>query len=863
MNRLQLLMAMAVAGTSAVYAQERPNVIFLIADDLGYGDLQCYGAKNVETPNANRIAAEGIRFTQCHASAATSTPSRYSILTGEYAWRKPGTGVLPGDAGLIIGDDQYTVADMFHDNGYATAAIGKWHLGLGTAAGQQNWNGKLDLTPSHIGFDYHYIQAATADRVPCVYLEQDTVANYDPSAPIQVSYSQNFEGEPTGVTNRSELKLDWTHGHNNSIVDGISRIGYMKGGGTALWKDENIADSIAAHSRRFIMEHKDEPFFMYLCTNDVHVPRWPHERFRGKNVMGLRGDAISSFDWTLGEVLKALEDAGVADNTLLIITSDNGPVLDDGYADEAFERLNGHTPTAGRRGDKYSNYEGGTSVPFIVRWPKRVKPQAEENNTLLSLIDLFGSMSALIGAELPAGAAHDSGDMLAQILGESNENRPWVSELGQNRTICVRTDRWKYIPATSYSGSLGWAATGHDGKVINTGDRTVDQLFDMVNDPNETTNVAEQYPDVLKEMISIWKDAADINFEEPLMSTDSETHWYTLSTPLRDNRVVSVTSRGLVGAGQGEGAFARSQWKFVRRPDGMVNIINRASDQYIDPGSATTTDKQFTLSATEPAKGWKFDYAVNGGYVVIYSLDPTVQLNQTTSANGYKIVNWGSARHDDTGCQFLCTEMTSDPIGEVALPKNFCEPTMGTVENPAYYAFRSARYAGYVTEVNNSGLYLIETTNLFPDMAWNFVTREDGDVDIINLQSGRYIWPETMSANDKQIITGEESPETGWKLNRLRKNVFTITSGTMQMNQTTSAHSYKLYDWGGGTETTDTGCQFRFIDVTETVVAMNDIDELTVPSLRAPGQLYDLYGRKAPASPRHGIYIRDGKKIIL
>ncbi len=862
MNRLQLLMAMAVAGTSAMYAQDRPNVIFFIADDLGYGDLQCYGAKNVETPNANRMAEEGIRFTQCHASAATSTPSRYSILTGEYAWRKPGTDVLQGNAGLIISDDQYTVADMFHDNGYATAAIGKWHLGLGKSAGEQNWNGTLDLTPSHIGFDYHYIQAATADRVPCVYLEQDTVANYDPSAPIQVSYSQNFEGEPTGVSHRNELKLDWTHGHNNSIVDGISRIGFMKGGGKALWKDENIADSIAAHSRRFIMEHKDEPFFMYLCTNDVHVPRWPHDRFRGKNVMGLRGDAIASFDWTLGEVLQALEDAGVADNTLLIITSDNGPVLDDGYADEAFERLNGHTPTAGRRGDKYSNFEGGTMVPFIVHWPKRVKPQAEGNNTLLSLIDLFGSMSSLIGAELPAGAAHDSGDMLAQILGESNEHRPWVSELGQTHAISVRTDRWKYIPAGSSNGALGWAATGHDGNVIDNGNRTVDQLYDMLNDPNETTNVAEQYPDVLEQMIEVWKDAADINFEEPLMSTDTETHWYTISTPMRENLYVSSTSRGLYGVGAGEAPFARSHWKFERREDGMVNIINRESGKYINPGSATTTSTQFTLSANEPARGWMFDYAATSGYVVIYSLNPTVQLNQTTSANSYKIVNWGGARHDDTGCQFLCTEVTADPAVEVPLPTTFCEPTtLGTVDDPVYYVFRSSRYAGYVTETAN-GLYLVETSNLLPDMAWNFVAREDGDVDIINLQTGRYILPET-AANSKQLITGEESPENGWTLSRVRKNVYTITSGTVQMNQTTSANNYKLFNYGGGSETADTGCQFRFINVTETVLAMNDIDDITVAPVKAPGQLYDLYGRKASASPRHGVYIRDGKKIIL
>lgn len=510
--KLQIFMAMAAAaGTALAQQQARPNVIFLVADDLGYGDLGCYGAKNVETPNSDRVAAEGIRFTACHASAATSTPSRYSILTGQYAWRKPGTGVLPGDAAMIIGDDQYTVARMFQDNGYATAAIGKWHLGLGRTTGRQDWNGHIDQTPRHIGFDYHYIQAATADRVPCVYLEQDTIANVDPTAPISVSYSANFEGEPTGVTDRESLKLDWTHGHNQSIVDGISRIGYMKGGGTALWKDENIADSIAEHSRRFIMEHKEEPFFMWLCTNDVHVPRWPHDRFRGKSVMGLRGDAISSFDWTVGQVLAALDEAGVADNTLLIITSDNGPVCDDGYDDKAYELLHGHTPTGGLRGDKYSGYEGGTMVPMLVRWPARIKPQAEPNPTLMSLIDLFGSSAALIGATLPEGAAQDSADMLAQLLGESPVDRPWVSELGQTGTVSMRTARWKYVPASNRSQTIRWGATGHEGTDIETGDKAEAQLFDMVNDPTESTNVAHLHPEVVNEMHNLWQKHLESN----------------------------------------------------------------------------------------------------------------------------------------------------------------------------------------------------------------------------------------------------------------------------------------------------------------------------------------------------------------
>lgn len=499
--------ALLLTIPGAISAQEqttsRPNVILLVADDLGYGDLECYGAKNIETPNVNRVAAQGIRFTNCHATAATSTPSRYSILTGEYAWRRNDTDVAAGNHCAIIRPEQFTIADLFSRAGYATAAIGKWHLGLGDKSGEQDWNGKLTHTPRDLGFDYHYIQAATADRVPCVYLEQDTVANYDPSAPIEVSYTRNFEGEPTGQTHRSELKLDWSHGHDNSIVDGISRIGFMKGGGKALWKDENIADSIVAHSVRFINEHKDEPFFMYLCTNDVHVPRWPHERFRGKNPMGLRGDAIAQFDWTVGQVMDALETAGIADNTLVIISSDNGPVLDDGYKDHAAELLEGHSPSGPFRGFKYSGFEGGTMVPLIVRWPARVTPTTEPNATLMSHIDLLASMAELVGGDIPAGAAQDSEKRLGQLLGESREHRPWVSELNHMRVLSVRTNEWKYLPANTLAQKTNWGAN------IDNGNRSEEQLYNILTDTGETTNVAGSHPEVLQMMRDIHAEASD------------------------------------------------------------------------------------------------------------------------------------------------------------------------------------------------------------------------------------------------------------------------------------------------------------------------------------------------------------------
>ena len=493
--------AQRTTNTATDAAPRRPNVILLVADDLGYGDLACYGARNVETPATDSLAARGLRFTDCHATASTSTPSRYSLLTGEYPWRRPDTNVAQGNAASVIRPEQYTMADMFRSAGYTTGAIGKWHLGIGSTTGEQDWNGTLDHTPRDLGFDYHYIQAATADRVPCVYIEQDTVACRDASAPIYVSYTRPFEGEPTGRTHPERLKLGLTHGHDQAIVDSISRIGYMKGGGRALWRDENIADSIAAHAERFIGENRERPFFLYLCTNDVHVPRWPHQRFRGKNVMGLRGDAIAQFDWTVGRVVEALRREGLEENTLIILTSDNGPVLDDGYDDRAEELLAGHSPTAGRRGAKYSSFEGGTLVPLVVCWPGGVAPDEAPVGTLVSHIDLLASLASLVGADIPAGGAPDSHSALDQLLGRSTEPRAWVGEMSSGRNVSLRTQQWKFIPANNQSPRTNW------GPNIETGNLPADQLYDIAADPGETTNMADSRPDILARMKALHAEA--------------------------------------------------------------------------------------------------------------------------------------------------------------------------------------------------------------------------------------------------------------------------------------------------------------------------------------------------------------------
>ena len=476
---------------------KRPNVIIILADDLGYGDLGCYGAKNVETPNVDRLAQQGIRFTDTHAVAATSTPSRYSLLTGEYAWRRPGTDVAAGNAGMIIRPEQYTMADMFRSQGYRTCAIGKWHLGLGDKSGTQDWNAPLSASLADIGFDYHYIMAATADRVPCVFIENGSVANWDASAPIEVSYRRNFPGEPTGKDN-PELCYNQksSHGHDMSIVNGIGRIGYMKGGGKALWKDENIADSITSHAINFIKANKDNPFFMYFATNDVHVPRFPNQRFRGKSGMGLRGDAIVQFDWSVGQIMATLEKLGIADNTLILLTSDNGPVVDDGYQDRAEELLNGHKPAGPWRGNKYSAFEGGTCVPAIVCWPSKVKG-GQTSDALVSQIDFFRSFMSLVDARLPQGSAPDSEDHMKALLGEDNVGRDYVLELASNHVLSARTKKWKYIEPNDGPKMITW------GPKVETGNCSTPQLYDISSSLWESENVADKNPQVVFDMQNI------------------------------------------------------------------------------------------------------------------------------------------------------------------------------------------------------------------------------------------------------------------------------------------------------------------------------------------------------------------------
>lgn len=503
MNKLYYILpvgtvALTACSANKVMAEEwkgqRPNVLLIYADDIGYGDLGCYGTSSVRTPHVDKLASEGIRFTNAHCTAATSTPSRYTLLTGEYAWRREGTGIAAGNAAMIIKPDRYTLADLFKEAGYYTGVIGKWHLGLGDQTGTQNWNDVVKPNPVDIGFDYSYIMAATADRTPCMFMENGKGVGLDPNDPVYVSYEENFPGEPTGKDHPELLKLHPSHGHDQAIVNGISRIGYMKGGEKARWRDEEIADSIVSHAISFLERHQEakEPFFLYLATNDIHVPRAPHARFAGKSGLGARGDALLSFDWSVGQVMEALKRLGMDENTIVILSSDNGAVIDDGYKDQAVELLGDHKATGVYRGGKYSIYEGGTRVPCLLRWKGKVTPGV--SNQLMSQVDWFASLGALLGIEIPQGGAPDSKNYLASWVGTDEKGREFLVEQNLQNNLAITDGEWKYIPAAK-----GPAMNEQTNTELGNSPQKA-QLYNLKADSGEKNNLVDQYPDLAKRL---------------------------------------------------------------------------------------------------------------------------------------------------------------------------------------------------------------------------------------------------------------------------------------------------------------------------------------------------------------------------
>jgi arylsulfatase A-like enzyme len=470
---------------------KKPNIVFIYLDDLGYGDVSAYQAGTIQTPNMDRLVNGGIKFTNGYASSATCTPSRYALLTGTYPWRNQDAKILPGTAPLIIDTAQMTIPKMLRSQGYETAVIGKWHLGLGT--GVVDWNQEISPNPNHVGFDHSHILAATQDRVPTVYIENGRVVNLDPNDPISVDYDKNFEGEPTAITNPELLTMKWHHGHNNSIVNGIPRIGFMKGGQSAKWSDVDMADHFLEKGKAYIKEKSQsaEPFFLFFPMQQPHVPRTPHPRFEGKSGMGPRGDVILEADWVIGELYKTLEEEALLENTLIVFSSDNGPVLNDGYYDDAVEKLGNHTPAGPFKGGKYSLYEAGTRVPFVTYWKGKIQPGVSD--ALVTQIDLLASLAGLVGS-LASGP--DSENLLEAFLGKSQQGRESFVLEATTRTA-LRSGDWAMIPP--YPGPAVQNQVN-----IELGNSMDYQLFNLKDDPSQQTNLATSNPEKLEEMKKIY-----------------------------------------------------------------------------------------------------------------------------------------------------------------------------------------------------------------------------------------------------------------------------------------------------------------------------------------------------------------------
>ena len=466
---------------------QKPNIIIMYADDLGFGDVGCYGAKTIPTPNVDRIAKEGLLFHQGYASAATCTPSRYSLLSGSYPWRNKRAAILPGDAPLIISEQEGTLPGMLRNAGYRTGVVGKWHLGLGN--NDINWNKPISRTPNDVGFDYSFIMAATNDRVPCVYIENRDVVGLDPEDPIEVSYGKAFPEVPTGRHNPELLKMKHSHGHDATIVNGVGRIGHMRGGKAALWNDETMAEVFAGKAVSFVTDNKDKPFFLYYAFHQPHVPRIPGPRFKGATPHGPRGDVIVEMDWCVGEMLNALDKLGIRDNTIVIFSSDNGPVLDDGYQDQAVELAGDHKAAGPLRGGKYSRFEGGTRVPFIVSWPGNIKPG--ETDAMVCQMDFYASFAAMAGQKLGDSDAPDSENVLDALLGRSAEGRKELVVEGTKAKTVLRQGSWSFIPP-------------HEGSKTNAGMESgrsdESQLYDLSKDIGQIRNLAKERTDVVEAM---------------------------------------------------------------------------------------------------------------------------------------------------------------------------------------------------------------------------------------------------------------------------------------------------------------------------------------------------------------------------
>ena len=457
-----------VAIMPQVAQAARPNIVVILADDVGWGDLGCYGATKIKTPHLDALAEGGMRFTNAYAPAACCTPTRYALLTGQYPWRRNATGlnkgVANGGSPLLIPVDMPTLPGILQKAGYHTGAVGKWHLGF--THSKPDYNKDLSPGPMEVGFAEFFGFPATNDRVPTVFVRGHHVVNLDPADPIRYSYDKD-EALAQGL---------------KATAAGRQRIGWMSGGKSAMWKDIDIAHTLTAEAVAFIERHHKEPFFLYFAPHDCHAPTIPHPRFAGTSGLGPRADMIHELDWSVGELMRALERTGTASRTLVIFSSDNGAYV---------EEENGHRPNGPFRGQKSQLWEGGSREPFIARWPERIKPGVSD--ALACLVDLPATVAAVLNIKLPDNAAPDSFNLLPVLSGDASAKaRDHIVLMSGTGALALRQGPWKFIPDLATVG--GWKPATHGEGLTGPG------LFNLEEDPGEKTNVASQHSEVVERL---------------------------------------------------------------------------------------------------------------------------------------------------------------------------------------------------------------------------------------------------------------------------------------------------------------------------------------------------------------------------
>lgn len=468
----------ALSGTQlAAATKNRPNIIYVLCDDLGIGDLGCYNAYSmVAMPNANRLADEGMRFTDMHSSSAVCTPSRYSILTGRYCWRsRLKSGVLQGDSPNLIEEGRLTVPALLKQQGYYTAGVGKWHLGLGNDP-KTDYSKPFHPAPTDHGFDYYYGIPSSLDFPPYLYFENDRAVE-------QPTASTPGSKEPRGVF-------------------------WRPGSMSPEFKFEECLPHLTDKAAAVIRERgadKKQPFFLYVALPSPHTPWVPLPRYKGKSGAGIYGDYVMEVDDMLGQLMASVKDAGIEANTLFIFTSDNGS----DWKPEDIDRW-GHRANAEWRGEKADIWEAGHRIPFIARWPKIV-PQGTASDQRLSLTDLMATVAAITGASLPENTAEDSFNMLPVLSGKATAPvRLSLIDHSIDGMFCITEGDWKLEEGL---GSGGFSAPK---KVEPAPDGPKGQLYNLAKDPHEMHNLYLQQPKIVAHLHEELQKAKDRGRTRPL-----------------------------------------------------------------------------------------------------------------------------------------------------------------------------------------------------------------------------------------------------------------------------------------------------------------------------------------------------------